>query len=609
MLSIRYRESDLNAVLSWQTQDDHAPWLGILKSLVFDCAADAKEEGGFQIALPWCDFSSLRSDLLEVFQWFQLRLGTGLHVEEKAVELLQRSKRNVHGYVLATKAPSLAPKTIVSKLQSVGFQRSLTNEQLRNVCKLAGVLAGATFSVPGAGKTTEALAIFFCRANEDERLLVIAPKNAFAAWDEQLQSCLPALGQSFVRLRGQEGIARLLDDHPRFMLISYQQMTRVRSLIASFVDEHKVHVFLDESHRIKGGIERQSAQAVLGLSHLPVSKLIMSGTPMPQAVEDLIPQFAFLYPEIPATPGSVVDLMRPIYVRTTKNELGLPPVERVVTRLPMAPVQAELYKLMKFEVAREAATALSVRGKQAFRALGRSIARLLQFVSNPTLLSNEIGFAHADLLRAVLSEGDGPKLKYVLKKARQLARSGQKVLIWSSFVRNVEYIAMRLADLGAVYIHGRVEAGDEDDDETREGKIKLFHDNENVMVLVANPAAASEGISLHTVCHHAIYLDRTFNAAHYLQSEDRIHRLGLPRDQKTLIEIVECVATVDETVRERLGQKVGAMADALNDPSLRFNPILLDPTMIDDPDDFLVGHLEPADIEALLRDITKEGEQ
>jgi hypothetical protein len=122
-----------------------------------------------------------------------------------------------------------------------------------------------------------------------------------------------------------------------------------------------------------------------------------------------------------------------------------------------------------------------------------------------------------------------------------------------------------------------------------------------------DPAAASEAISLHTVCHHAIYLDRTFNAAHYLQSEDRIHRLGLPADQETVIELVECIGTVDETVRERLGQKVAAMAEALDDDSLRIDPIPLDPASIDDPDDYIVG-VGQADIEALLRDINRNGE-
>jgi len=452
-----------------------------------------------------------------------------------------------------------------------------------------------------------ALACFFFRAEENECLLVVAPKNAFAAWDEQIADCMPILAAEFVRLRGgKDKIARALDDDPRFMLISYQQLARVPDLIASHCASRRTHVFLDESHRIKSGVAKQTARAALGLAHLPVGKLIMSGTPMPQSPDDLIPQFAFLYPEIPATSEDVVELVRPIFVRTNKKELGLPPVTFVAARLPLAPMQRELYRLMKFEVAREAATALSLRSKQAFRSLGRSVARLLQFVSNPALLSSEIGFAHPDLLAAVLAEGDGPKLKYVLRRARQLARENQKVLIWSSFVRNVEYIAERLADLGAVYIHGGVDAGDEDDDETREGKIKLFHDDPNIRVMVANPAAASEGISLHRVCHHALYLDRTFNAAHYLQSEDRIHRFGLPPGQKTTIEIIECFDSVDETVRERLDYKINMMFEALEDSSLRPDPIALDPTDIEDMDEYSTG-LREDDLQSLLRNLSKEG--
>jgi SNF2 family DNA or RNA helicase len=123
--------------------------------------------------------------------------------------------------------------------------------------------------------------------------------------------------------------------------------------------------------------------------------------------------------------------------------------------------------------------------------------------------------------------------------------------------------------------------------------------------MVANPAAASEGVSLHQICHHAIYLDRTFNAAHYLQSEDRIHRFGLRKDQKTTIEIVECIDSVDETVRERLIYKIGKMAEALEDSSLRPDPIPLDPTDIEDFDDYSTG-LGPSDIQALLRDLSKE---
>lgn len=181
----------------------------------------------------------------------------------------------------------------------------------------------------------------------------------------------------------------------------------------------------------------------------------------------------------------------------------------------------------------------------------------------------ELETVRRKLIGLIDAIAEGSKLRYVLRQARKLAAEDKKVLLWSSFVRNVEYMADRLSDLGAVYIHGRVEAGDEEDDETREGKIRLFHDDPNCKVMIANPAAASEGISLHRVCHHAIYLDRTFNAAHFLQSQDRIHRFGLLRDQETIIEIVECRGTVDETAHQRLRNKINAMSDALEDASLR----------------------------------------
>lgn len=609
MLRIDYRETDRRALISWGDSDANAPWLDIIRRLIFDHNDDAAQEDAYRISIPWWSFVSLRHQLLEIFQGYGMAPGDNLEITPGATSLLGQSKRSADGYRLAVQSVALTPAQLHGRLNGIGFRKGvspLSPEQVRNVCRIAVLPSAATFSVPGAGKTTEALAYFFYKAKPDERLLVVAPKNAFAAWEEQIQDCMPDLGTTFIRLRGgKEKIPDLLAGDPRFMLITYQQLARVPDMIATHCARYSTHVFLDESHRIKSGVGKQTARAALSLAHLPVGKLIMSGTPMPQATEDLIPQLAFLYPEIPATAENVVELIRPVYVRTNKKELGLPPVTRVVAKLPLAPMQQELYRLMKYEVAREAAAALSIRNKQVFRSLGRSVARLLQFVSNPALLSADLGFAHPDLLAAVLAEGEGPKLKYVLKKARQLARSGEKVLIWSSFVRNVEYMSERLRDMGAVYIHGGVDAGDEDDDETREGKIKLFHDDPNVRVMVANPAAASEGVSLHRICHHALYLDRTFNAAHYLQSEDRIHRFGLAPNQKTTIEIVECIDSVDETVRERLSYKIGQMAAALEDSSLHPDPIPLDPTDIEDYDEYSTG-LSADDIQALFKALSTE---
>jgi SNF2 family DNA or RNA helicase len=596
VLVFNYREADRRAVVSWDAADQVTPWLGIVRDMMLQASKEARGEGAFSVSLPWWNFLAQRPQILDLIRGFRLKSGADFLISDAASALLSAAHRRAEGYGRALETTRLGEDELRVRLSAAGFVRSLTAQQMRNVRLLAALPAGATFSVPGAGKTTEALATFAYRAEPGDRLLVIAPKNAFAAWDEQLAECFPKLGQTFTRLRKSDKIPAQLRADPQFMIIGYQQLARVREVVSEHLAGRRVHVFLDESHRIKG-MANISTDAVLGFSHLPVSKLVMSGTPMPQSPADLLPQFSFLFPEIACNEDNVIDLVKPVYVRTNKGELGLPPVTRLRKTIPMDPLQARLYELMKSEVAREAAHALGQKSRQAFRTLGRSVTRILQFVSNPALLAREIGFAHSEALALALAEGRGPKLRYVIKRARQLAREGKKVLIWSTFVDNVEHLAAALQDLGAVHIHGGVDAGDENDDDTREGKVRLFHYDPSVMVMVANPAAAGEGISLHTVCHHAIYLDRSFNAAQYLQSEDRIHRLGLAPGQETVVEIVECADSVDETVRQRLEFKIGRMAEVLEDSSLRVSPLPMDPDEGDEEDQ---GGLDEGDVRALL---------
>jgi SNF2 family DNA or RNA helicase len=482
---------------------------------------------------------------------------------------------------------------LIKKLQEVGFTRKLTPEQLRNVSKLAAFSAGASFSVPGAGKTTEALAYFFFHAKPEDKLLVVAPKNAFTAWDEQLTCCVKTQ-DSFIRLRsGESNIQSLLNQNPRFSIITYGQLPRVQNTINSFLSRNKVFMFLDESHRIKRGAGGVIAEVILKTSFLPYRKLVLSGTPMPQSVKDLEPQFSFLYPDVALRDDSDISgLIQPIYVRTTKAEIGLPSPVRKTILLSLAPKQQMFYQMLKSETQRVIYD-IPRKDRNRMRKIGKSIIKLMQFVSNPALLAKDITHSFSEELCSLLATDVSVKVDYACKKARVLAKERQKTIIWTSFVENVELIAFRLSDIGADYIHGGVDAGDEDDLDTREGKIKRFHQDPSAMVLVANPAAASEGISLHTVCHHAIYVDRSFNAAQYLQSEDRIHRLGLPKDIETTIEILECKDTIDSLITSRLNEKVQRMSTVLNDPSLN---ILAD---IDTDEDEIMG-MDDGDMEALL---------
>lgn len=548
------------------------------------------------LRLPWWTFLAARGDIEYLAKRYNFAITAGFGAHDKLAEAEDITRR----YEEAKKAPPIDIATLKERLHEAGFRRGLTDEQERNVSKLTAWASGATFSVPGAGKTTEALALYAYRRKPDSRLLVVCPKNAFAAWEEQLQKCLPD-DEGFERLRGgKTAIERLLNTKtPQKALLSYHQLPNVIDLIADYVDRTNSFLFLDESHRIKRGFSGVIGNSLLSASELPRTKLIMSGTPMPNDIEDLVPQFRFLFPEIPADENTVEEFIKPVYVRTTKDELDLPEVKHTLKRLSLRPAQHALYELLRSEAARQAA-ALSTRDRMVLRRAGQSALRLLQLVTNPALLSR-VPFEHQQLLADVLGEGDSPKLEYACYRARQLAFEGKKSIIWSSFVNNVELVAKRLVDLGAEFIHGGVDAGDETEEGTREQKIKRFHEDSNCFVLVANPAACGEGISLHTVCHHAIYLDRNYNAAQFLQSQDRIHRIGLSKKDITYIEILVAPNTVDDSVQRRLDIKITNMARVLDDQSLRVEPEIVDLDSDgfnrEDLTDFL-GHLSEAEEDA-----------
>lgn len=100
----------------------------------------------------------------------------------------------------------------------------------------------------------------------------------------------------------------------------------------------------------------------------------------------------------------------------------------------------------------------------------------------------------------------------------------------------------------------------------REEQIQRFRNDPDCMVLLSNPATLGEGISLHQVCHDAIYVDRDFMAGRFLQSLDRIHRLGLAPETETRVTVLAATGTVDEVVARRMEEKLEFMGGILDDP-------------------------------------------
>src|SRR5205085_1287434 len=111
----------------------------------------------------------------------------------------------------------------------------------------------------------------------------------------------------------------------------------------------------------------------------------------------LVPQIRFLYPNLGAV-DDPIQTIQPFFVRTTKSQLGLPPVESTGVPVPLTDAQARIYRLCAAEVARDADKALRSGDKNLLRGIGRSYLILLQLVSNPGLLARYQGrFADADL--------------------------------------------------------------------------------------------------------------------------------------------------------------------------------------------------------------------
>jgi SNF2 family DNA or RNA helicase len=142
---------------------------------------------------------------------------------------------------------------------------------------------------------------------------------------------------------------------------------------------------------------------------------------------------------------------------------------------------------------------------------------------------------------------------------------GQKIIIWSSFVENVNEIARRYADYGAVVLHGEVSVQD------RDRAVKRFRRDSDTRILVANPAAAREGLTL-TEANVAIYIDRTFSLVDYLQSQDRIHRISQTKECEIILLVAN--STIDQFIdfsleqKHRLARFTQADSDAISEGDL-----------------------------------------
>lgn len=512
---------------------------------------------------------------------------------------------------------SLTAESCLELLDAKGWsrvKRQLNEKQIAALLTLSRLKHGANFSVPGAGKTTVTFALHLLVQDYAPTLFVVAPPNAFLSWHEISNECLNDSHLvnevfDFSVLRAGADIEYLHTQGIKFFLLTYDALVSMEGEIAAFISTHPTHLVADESHKIKAGYGSMRGAAMLRISHLAVRRDILSGTPMPQGPSDIQSQLDFLWPggglgkrisrgEKPAL------VMADKYFRISKSDLNLPEKEIHFEDVRMNDSHLALYCVIRDEVRRQASQLR--RNASEIILARRSVMRLLQISANPIAALGSMmadGMEDRTLYAAVINEGPSAKVLGAEILARSLVSENKKCLIWSIFTQTIEDLSSRLADLNPVVIRGGVPSGGVDDVNTREGRIERFRNDPSCMVMIANPAAASEGMSVHMQCHHAIYVDRSFNATHYLQSIDRIHRLGLPQDTETHVHIFRHlvprgIGSIDMSVSRRLAKKMRALEELLNDPDL--HQLALEEEESGDGIDY---GIDSEDIDDLIREI------
>jgi len=469
----------------------------------------------------------------------------------------------------------------VIDLKIDNLKRQLTPEQLSNVTSSLAIENGANFSVPGAGKTMTTLTIWnhLVLTKGLEKLLVICPKSAFEAWSG-LELKETFLSAPVEQIFSSEKIKIDTD----ILITNYEKLENNRQLkrLLQWVKKNRVMLVVDEAHRIKGGGQSVRWFACREIAKLSKRVELLTGTPMPQGLQDLRNLLKVGWTNLPSSyltdtkltslvPGSV-------FVRTTKDQLNLPPFEQKEIIIEMSEVQEQIYSALIRSY--KGMFLLNTNTEKELARKGRAVMTLIAAASNPGLIAGK--FAEdaylnlswppieiskdkdlMDLIQNYVSHEIPPKYEWILKFIKGAAKEKKKTIIWSSFVGNLRSMQRLLSKFNPALIYGGVSR------EERESEVYKFRYDNSCHVLLTNPQTLGEGISFHKQCHQAVYLDRTYNAGQYLQSLDRIHRLGLEPDILTKVFVLASKKSIDNKISVRLEDKISAMAKLLNDVSLK----------------------------------------
>lgn len=380
----------------------------------------------------------------------------------------------------------------------------------------------------GLGKTVQTLALLQKIKEEgyDEHIprtsLIIMPTSLIYNWLNEAEKFAPDL-----KILAHTGTFRrkeMAHFYDYDVVLTTYGITRVDVEMLKHIYFH--YIILDESQNIKNP-DSKAFKAVRTLKSK--HKLILSGTPVENSVNDLWTQMSFINPGllgsqnffqtdfvIPIEKKQDTDkarklqsLIKPFVLRRTKTQVAteLPPKSEQLFYCQMSEDQAKVYEDIKSEYRNELLKSLEdgTFNRSQIQVL-QGLTKLRQIANHPAMIDSEY-------------EGESGKFENVIHTLQNVLSRGHKILVFSQFVKHLDIFKNHFEkeNIRFAYLDGSTK--------NRGEVVKEFQENENIRLFLISIKAGGVGLNL-TEADYVFILDPWWNPAVEQQAIDRTHRIG-----------------------------------------------------------------------------------
>jgi SNF2 family DNA or RNA helicase len=393
----------------------------------------------------------------------------------------------------------------------------------------------AIFHEQGLGKTKIAidLLLYWLTQKNIDTVMIVTKKQLVKNWQDEFSFHTYITPK--ILTNNKTDNYYVLNSATKVIITNFETISTDKDRIKLFLKCRNVAIIIDESTKLKNP-DSQLTKNFFELSTFFKIRTIMTGTPVANRPYDLWAQIYFLdqgkslgsnfsdfkrntdlsndlseneasRESFEQEVSSIYDKISSFSVRETKKTAGIALPQKIFQTVyaPFETIQYKMYNTVIKDLMIELVQDGEIIVDDDSVALKR-LLRLLQIASNPRLINDDY------------QEQSGKEIE-LEKILGSIISKGEKCIVWSTFIENVDYFAKKFKQYCPRKIHGGMTI------EERNRSVDLFKHDDNCKILFATPQAAKEGLTL-TVANHVVFYDRGFNLDDYLQAQDRIHRIS-----------------------------------------------------------------------------------